>query len=431
MSNQKNDHKKPLIVQKHVIENEENCRILMQHTSDVIWVLNIDLGKFTFISPSIYKLRGYTVEEAMQQDISQSLTPRSAKNVMDSISQNIKEFIANPEKPISYTHELQQPCKDGSIIWIETSTHFQYNSKNEIEVVGISRNIDDRKKAEAKLKDYKERLDQTLLGTNSGTFTYDIPNDVIIADKVTQNLLGLNKSRLSFEEWGINILPDDRIKARAKIAEETKNQAKNIELTYRVIFPDQTVRHIQNISFVKYNNNNPVKVYGIVLDITKRKKIEEELKIANQRLDKKLAKLKRELVSNALQMTRTSEIIKMSLRQIDKLLKKHRDKKFCDDLLIIRKEMEQHQSKNDNWELFRIRFQEVHNDFFDNLKKKHPGLTKTELKFCAYMRINLSSSQIASALNISNEGVRKNRYRIRKKIGLKRNDSLEDYISKI
>ena len=402
---------------------------MLEHTSDVIWVLNIDLGKFTFISPSIYNLRGYTVEEAMQQDISQSLTPQSAKIVKDAISQNIKEFIANPEKPISYIHELQQPCKDGSIIWVETSTHFQYNSKNEIEVIGISRNIDDRKKAEKKLKDYKERLDQTLIGTNSGTFTYDIPNDVIIADKVTQNLLGLSKSRLSYDEWGVNILPDDRIKAREKIAEETKKQVKNIELTYRVVSSDQTVRHIQNISFVKYKNNKPVRVYGIVLDITKNKKIEEELIIAKQKLDEKLAKSKRELVSSALQISSTAEVINDALKTIKDLMPNHAGCKNVKDLHTIRHKLESYLVKQDNWEIFNMRFREVHPHFFENLKKAHPALTKSELKFAAYLRIQLSSTQIMTALNVSKEAIRKTRYRIRKKIDLRPEESLEDYIT--
>ena len=401
----------------------------MEHTSDVIWILNIDLGKYTFISPSIYKLRGYTVEEAMQQDISQSLTPRSAKTVMDAISQNIKKFIANPEEPISYTHELQQPCKDGSIIWVETSTHFRYNSKNEIEVVGITRNIDDRKKAEEKLKDYKKRLDQTLIGTNSGTFTYDIPNDVIIADKVTQNLLGLNKSKLSFVEWGINILPDDRIKARAKIAKETKNQVENIELTYRVSSPDQRVRYIQNISFVKYNNNKPVKVYGIVLDITKKKKIEEKLKIAKQLLDEKLARANRELVSTALQTSSTAEVINDALKTINDLMPNHAGCKNVKDLYTIRNKLESYLVKQNNWEIFMVRFKEVHPHFFKDLKKKHPALTKSELKFAAYLRIHLSSTQIMTALNISKEAIRKTRYRLRKKLDLRPDESLEDYIT--
>lgn len=69
-------------------------------------------------------------------------------------------------------------------------------------------------------------------------------------------------------------------------------------------------------------------------------------------------------------------------------------------------------------------------DFIKNLKKKHPNLTKSEIKFCTYIKMRLPIDEILSILNISNEGIKKKKYRIRKKITLGRNDSLEFYILK-
>ena len=80
-------------------------------------------------------------------------------------------------------------------------------------------------------------------------------------------------------------------------------------------------------------------------------------------------------------------------------------------------------------ELFNQQFAAVHEEFHDNLKKAHPSLTKSELKFCAYLRLKISGNQIANQLNVTSEAIRKTRYRIRKKIGLNPGDSLEDYIS--
>lgn len=54
-----------------------------------------------------------------------------------------------------------------------------------------------------------------------------------------------------------------------------------------------------------------------------------------------------------------------------------------------------------------MRFTVVHKDFFDKLRVIHPTLSKSELKFCAYLKIHLDSSQIASVLSITNEGIKK------------------------
>ncbi len=110
-------------------------------------------------------------------------------------------------------------------------------------------------------------------------------------------------------------------------------------------------------------------------------------------------------------------------------MEKHHETNICDDLNVIKQELNLQISQQDNWEVFKLRFKEVHKDFFNNLKDKHPDLTKSELKFCAYLRIHLSSSQISRVLHITNEAIKKSRYRIRKKLKLSPKDSLEDYIA--
>jgi len=90
---------------------------------DVIWVLNLKLGRFTFISPSIFQLRGFTPEEALTHRLEDSLTPESVKRVRERIALATSEFLADPTKLVYYYDEFQQYHRDGSLIWIETVTH--------------------------------------------------------------------------------------------------------------------------------------------------------------------------------------------------------------------------------------------------------------------------------------------------------------------
>jgi DNA-binding CsgD family transcriptional regulator len=69
-------------------------------------------------------------------------------------------------------------------------------------------------------------------------------------------------------------------------------------------------------------------------------------------------------------------------------------------------------------------------DNFRKYSERHPDLSKTVLKFCAYLRVHLSTNQIAAILNVTIEAIRKSRYRIRKKTNLTREDSLEEYLQR-
>ena len=128
--------------------SEEKYRLLTENASDVIWVLNLSTCKFTYISPSILYLRGLTAEEAMNENLEDALTPESLVVVRDAIARYITAFIEDPNVPNYYINEIQQPCKNGDIIWIEISAKYRYNSVGEIEIVGVSRNIEERKKSE-------------------------------------------------------------------------------------------------------------------------------------------------------------------------------------------------------------------------------------------------------------------------------------------
>lgn len=132
-------------------DSEEKYRLIAENASDVIWVLNLDLKKFTYMSPSILNLRGYTPEEVMNAPIEESFTTASMETAVKTTEKGIAEYRNNPTKEVVIREEFQQPCKDGSVIWVESSGKFRRNNKGEIELVGVTFNIDARKKAEEKI----------------------------------------------------------------------------------------------------------------------------------------------------------------------------------------------------------------------------------------------------------------------------------------
>ncbi len=80
------------------------------------------------------------------------------------------------------------------------------------------------------------------------------------------------------------------------------------------------------------------------------------------------------------------------------------------------------------WKLFQENFDLIHKQFFRHLREKYPSLTSTDLKFCAYLRLNLSTKDIANMSGLSIRGVEGARYRLRKKLDLKEGDDLAAFL---
>ncbi len=126
--------------------SEEKYRLLTEFASDVIWILDLKQRRYTYISPSIYSLTGYTPDEAVQMRLEDSMTPESALIVSEAIERDLQEFLQGPEHQKSYRLEIRQNCKDGTIIWVEISSKYRVNEAGDIEIIGVSRNIEERKK---------------------------------------------------------------------------------------------------------------------------------------------------------------------------------------------------------------------------------------------------------------------------------------------
>ena len=92
------------------------------------------------------------------------------------------------------------------------------------------------------------------------------------------------------------------------------------------------------------------------------------------------------------------------------------------------KTIDRNLNNEDDWKFFEEAFNNADKEFLQKIKNSHPNLTNNDLKLCAYLRLNLSSKDIAPLLNISLRSVEIKRYRLRKKMNLTHNEGLTDYI---
>ncbi|WKY45745.1 bifunctional diguanylate cyclase/phosphodiesterase [Eubacteriaceae bacterium ES2] len=137
---------------KKLAVSEERYRILADNTADVIWVYNVDLKKFVYISPAIKTLRGLTVEEALKESLEESVIPEFRAALVAEIAKSLNDFLHNPTEPEDFINEFKHPCKDGTSVWVETASRYRFNANGEVEIISSSRNIMERKEKEAQIE---------------------------------------------------------------------------------------------------------------------------------------------------------------------------------------------------------------------------------------------------------------------------------------
>lgn len=140
-------------------------------------------------------------------------------------------------------------------------------------------------------------------------------------------------------------------------------------------------------------------------------------KTRNEQLQEKLAANQRELASSTLYMVQKNELLnrlKEQIKELNNLNSDHKKPALQDIESTLQKSI----YLDADWAKFKLHFEQVHPQFFEELLAQHPTLTKNEIRLCAYFHINLSTKEIASLLNIDPASVRRAKTRLYKKMGI-------------
>ena len=155
----------------------------------------------------------------------------------------------------------------------------------------------------------------------------------------------------------------------------------------------------------------------------------EIFQLRNERLQSEMKHKNKELANTTLHLIQKNRTLTAIRSDLNKLMKNaSSDKPEAQVVNNLIKKINKDLRNEKNWELFNNYFDEVHQDFIKRVKEKHPNLTPKELRICAYLRMNISTKEIAPLMNISIRGVEISRYRLRTKMDLDRHTNLTEYI---
>jgi PAS domain S-box-containing protein len=273
--------------------SEEKYRLLAENTSDVIWTLSPE-GKFTYVSPSVKNLRGYTPEEVLEQRMDQALTPES----LEIVQSEMEEIFAQIQKGATAIepriYELEQPCKDGSTVWTEVVVSYLFDDSGDFNgFLGVTRNIADRKKAERELRESEERFRLSFENSNVGMCLVDTDGKFLQVNKEMCKIFGYSKNEL--ERMSVNdITHPDYQEVSPDFIEHAVNGKLSNNSFEKLYFHKNgdLVWGLVSSSLVKDSQGKLLYFISHVQDITAKKQAEKAFKESHKRFKTVMNSLK-------------------------------------------------------------------------------------------------------------------------------------------
>ncbi len=277
------------VAEDALAESEKKYRNIAENVSDVVWQTDLNL-KMWYISPSVEKLLGESAEEHMKRTLEEKFPEQTRIEILSMLQEELeKEKCPAVDKTRSRTIEVQQYKADGSIIWVEMSVSFLRDQLgNAIALQGVSRDITKRKLADQALEE-SERSKSVLIANLPGMAyrcNYDREWTMQFVSAGSVKLTGyppeslINNRDLSFA--GL-IAPEYRDYIWTEL-ERILPRKLPFEFEYEITTKSGERKWVLEMGEGVYDNENSLEALeGIILDISDRKRAEEQLKQSLER----------------------------------------------------------------------------------------------------------------------------------------------------
>ena len=162
---------------------------------------------------------------------------------------------------------------------------------------------------------------------------------------------------------------------------------------------------------------------NLLLEIKELENEQQLMRLKNEQLSQDVDEINKELAASAMNLNSKNELLAFIQKDL-----KNNEESDNRSIKTVISTINKNITGKDSWSIFQEAFNKTDKDFLKKMKEAHPSLTANDLRLCAYLRLNLSSKEIAPLLNISVRSVEIKRYRLRKKMDLTHEQGLVEYI---
>jgi PAS domain S-box-containing protein len=262
---------------------EERFRVISENSVDVIWIYDMGFSRFTYISPSVQKLFGYSTEEVLNSPIEKYVTPMSYNLLFSQFAARIAAFRAGDESlRVSY-HNIDHVHKSGLIVQSEAVTTLLTDDQGDLtQILGISRNISERSRIEEALKASEKKYRELVESMQEGIWVFDKDYNTTFVNSRMAGMLQysvdemIGKPLFSFMETGSARVVQDYFERH------NQDYKAKPELQFLRKPGDRIYANLDIIPF-RDPEGKYLGASAVIEDITERKRMEEELKEAGER----------------------------------------------------------------------------------------------------------------------------------------------------
>jgi two-component system cell cycle sensor histidine kinase/response regulator CckA len=276
-----------MLIEEQLRENQERYRIITDNMRDTLWLMDLSL-RTTWISPSVTRTRGFTLEELQEMPLDKQLTSESLNRAIKTYQENMDpDKLLNLEVDVTVSGEFEYYRKDGSTFWADTVITLLRGINGEpTGFMWVGRDITEHKQAEEKLRENEERYRNVIAQAGGVAYQRDWQNETYtFMDEGIKHLTGYSSSEMTpglferlFDEG--NTDGTNKKFIRSKISQQIGENAATV---YRGGFcirtKDGQIKFVSDSSIELRNENGElIQTLGMLQDITQIKLSEEQLR---------------------------------------------------------------------------------------------------------------------------------------------------------
>jgi|GEM_PF-1151364 len=256
-------------------QSEQLYQLLAENVKDVIWTMDT-AGHFTYVSPSVKELRGYSPEEVIGQGLDKALTPDSSSRVYRYIAEGLEVLKRTGRFPEG-VREVEQPKKDGGTVWTEVTVCGLYDPHGKfLSILGVSRDVSERRYAESALRASEKRFRALFENSPFGTFIIDLDGNILESNQLFCDMLGYDMDELLRSNMRNVTDPPVEVKRTAAVRRLLEQNLENTETECDFQSRDGTVWYGNlSLSVLKDQSGMKKHLLGMVHDVTKNKRVED------------------------------------------------------------------------------------------------------------------------------------------------------------
>jgi len=260
-------------------ESEAQYRLLAEHTTDFVWLMDMDLNP-TYQSPSAERLTGFTHEELAALPFEKRLTPESLQLAAEMFLKEMPLVTANPEYNPILTLELEIYRNDGSTLWSENKfSLIRDEDSKPVSILGEARDITDRKRAEEALRQSEAKYSTVLEQIEEAYYELDLAGNLTFFNDATCRQLGYSAEELIGMNYRAYISKEDVQRIYGIFNQVYRTGKPNTDFPVSEIRKDGSLIFTENSAIPLLDENHEIIGFrGVARDITERKRAGEAIR---------------------------------------------------------------------------------------------------------------------------------------------------------